>query len=117
MKNLFYKYIDDLNAALTGDEVLLGCYDGEQSDFVRFNRSLIRQPGSVTQKEMSLRLIDGQRHISSSTTLTGAPDIESLRRAQSGAGGAGGGPGGPGDPGGGDPPNTGATRPKGGGGS
>jgi predicted Zn-dependent protease len=76
MKELFYKYINDLSATLSGGEVLLGCYDGEQSDFVRFNRSLIRQPGSVTQRELSLRLIDGRRHISSSTSLTGDPNID-----------------------------------------
>jgi len=76
MKELFYGYVDDLTATLSGAEVLLACYDGEQSDFVRFNRSLIRQPGSVTQREMSLRLIDGQRHISSSTTLTGEGEVD-----------------------------------------
>ena len=81
MKEFFYRYIDDLSATLTGAEVLLGCYDGEQSDFVRFNRSLIRQPGSVTQREMSLRLIDGRRHISSSTSLSGQPEVDQPKLA------------------------------------
>ena len=81
MKDLFFKYIDDLSATLTGDEVLLGCYNGEQSDFVRFNRSQIRQPGSVTQREVSLRLIDGKRHISSSVTLSGQADIDEPKLA------------------------------------
>ncbi|MDP6045839.1 MAG: metallopeptidase TldD-related protein [Phycisphaerae bacterium] len=76
MKELFYKYVDDLTATLSGDEVLLGYYQGEQSDFVRFNRSLIRQPGSVTQREVLLQLIDGKRHISSSTTLSGQSDAD-----------------------------------------
>ena len=76
MKDFFYRCINDLSATLSGDEVLLGCYDGEQSDFVRFNRSQIRQPGSVTQREMSLRLIDGRRHISSSISLTGDPEVD-----------------------------------------
>ena len=81
MKKLFYKYVDDLTATLSGGEVLLAGYAGEQSDFVRFNRSLIRQPGSVTQREMSLRLIDGQRHISSSTTLTGEGEVDGPKLA------------------------------------
>jgi len=81
MRELFYKYVNDLTAMLSGDEVLLACCDGEQSDFVRFNRSLIRQPGSVTQWEMSLRLIEGKRHISSSATLTGDRDIDSAKLA------------------------------------
>ncbi|MBT3199409.1 MAG: hypothetical protein HN350_05790 [Phycisphaerales bacterium] len=76
MRDYFYKCIDDLTATLSGDEVLLGCYDGEQSDFVRFNRSQIRQPGSVTQREISLRLIDGKRHISSSVSLTGQSEVD-----------------------------------------
>jgi len=78
-KELFYGYVDDLAAMLSGGEVLLANYSGEQSDFVRFNRSVIRQPGSVTQMEMSLRLIDGQRHISSSTTLTGQADVDKTK--------------------------------------
>ncbi|MDP6637370.1 MAG: metallopeptidase TldD-related protein [Phycisphaerae bacterium] len=76
MMELFYKYVDDLTASLSGNEVLLCCYESEGSDFVRFNRSLIRQPGSVTQREILLRLIDGKRHISSSTTLSGQPDAD-----------------------------------------
>ena len=76
MKDFFYRCINDLSATLSAGEVLLGCYDGEQSDFVRFNRSQIRQPGSVTQREMSLRLIDGRRHISSSISLTGDPKVD-----------------------------------------
>jgi len=79
MKELFYKYVDDLTATLSGGEVLLAGYSGEQSDFVRFNRSLIRQPGSVTQREMSLRLIDGRRHISASTTLTGDSEVDGAK--------------------------------------
>ncbi|MCP4379419.1 MAG: TldE/PmbA family protein, partial [bacterium] len=81
MKNLFYKYADNLIVTLTGSEVLLTSYSGERSDFVRFNRSLIRQPGSVTQMSMSLRLIDGKRHISSKTTLTGEADIDEPKLA------------------------------------
>jgi len=81
MRDFFYGLIRDLSTTLTGDEVLLGCYDGEQSDFVRFNRSQIRQPGSVTQREISLRLIDGKRHISSSVSLTGQSEIDGPKLA------------------------------------
>jgi len=80
-KELFYGYVDDLSAMLSGGEVLLANYSGEKSDFVRFNHSLIRQPGSVTQMEMSLRLIDGQRHVCSSTTLTGESEVNQAKLA------------------------------------
>lgn len=45
----------------------------EESDFVRFNRGKVRQPGTVVQRELSLRLIQGQRHASAELSLTGEP--------------------------------------------
>lgn len=44
---------------------------GEDSDFVRFNRGRVRQPGSVRQDELSLRLIQDQRHAAVDLTLSG----------------------------------------------
>lgn len=81
MQDYFYSLTDDLTAALTGDEVLLANYSGEDSDFVRFNNSAIRQAGSVTQRYMDIELIEGQRHASATVTLTGSAeaDAEALR--------------------------------------
>lgn len=44
---------------------------GESSDFVRFNHGRVRQPGTVRQDELTLRLIHGQRHASMEMTLSG----------------------------------------------
>jgi predicted Zn-dependent protease len=44
---------------------------GEESDFVRFNHGRVRQPGTVRQDELTLRLIRGQRHASADLTLSG----------------------------------------------
>ena len=71
MQQAFYKLADELMQGLTGDEVLLASFSGEQSDFVRFNRSLVRQAGSVHQRGLSLEFIVGQRHVSGACRLTG----------------------------------------------
>jgi len=44
---------------------------GEESDFVRFNQGRVRQPGTVHQDLLSLRLIQGARHASVDLMLTG----------------------------------------------
>ncbi len=44
---------------------------GERSDFVRFNRGKVRQPGSVAQCYLELDLIAGQRHATHRLALTG----------------------------------------------
>jgi predicted Zn-dependent protease len=63
-----------------GDHVALGCPPGEgfalwlqaeDSDFVRFNHGLVRQPGSVSQASVSIRWFHGRRHASADVTLTG----------------------------------------------
>ena len=43
----------------------------EESDFVRFNHAKIRQPGSVTQQSLSIRLIHGGKHVTSKINLSG----------------------------------------------
>ncbi|MCY2928455.1 MAG: metallopeptidase TldD-related protein [Planctomycetota bacterium] len=74
MQRRFFEYVDELSRTLRGKEVLLASYDGEESDFVRFNRSAIRQPGSVMQQYVTLELIDGRRHAKAATTVTGQAD-------------------------------------------
>ena len=48
----------------------------EESDFVRFNHAKIRQPGTVTQQSLSLRLIQDGKHVSSTINLTGNMDAD-----------------------------------------
>jgi len=86
MQDYFYNLSDSLVASCRKREVLLLNFSAERSDFVRFNRSAVRQPGSVDQRYVSLELIDGQKHASATTVLTGeaASDrsrcIEALER-------------------------------------
>jgi len=79
MQQTFFDLVDYLTGQLAGQEVLLAYFSGEQSDFVRFNKSLIRQAGSVSQSWLSLDLIAGQRHVAGSCTLTGQPEIDRTR--------------------------------------
>ena len=62
-----------------GDTVLLW-FAGETSDFVRFNEGRIRQTGRVVQGKLSVRLIDGARQASATSTLAGdhAADLPAL---------------------------------------
>ena len=62
----------------TGEVALLG-YSAERSDFVRFNRSAVRQATGVTQRYLHVELIEGERHAGQSVTLTGEPFIDAAR--------------------------------------
>ena len=79
MRERFFQLVDTLTARLTGTEVLLANYAAEDSAFVRFNRSAIRQPGSVRQQSITIDLIDGQRHAGATLTLTGDPASDDAR--------------------------------------
>ncbi len=79
MQQPFFDLVDHLTGQLAGQEVLLAYFSGEQSDFVRFTKSLIRQAGSVSQGWLSLDLIDGQRHVAGSCTLSGQAEIDRQR--------------------------------------
>jgi len=71
MQQEFYGLADHITSLLQGGEVYTCYFTGETSDFVRFNRSAIRQPGRVTQRYAALDLINGKRHASGTITLTG----------------------------------------------
>lgn len=70
METYFNALADYLTKHLRGNEVFLANLSGEESDFVRFNRSLVRQAGSVRQQYLSLTLIDGLRQVKATTVLT-----------------------------------------------
>ena len=81
MENAFRELSADLFALLRGAEVLLLNFDGEDSDFVRFNRNAIRQAGHVRQQQLELVLIDGQRQAAAAFDLCGQRerDLEQAR--------------------------------------
>lgn len=83
MKDLFFSLVDQLQNQLQGGEEFAAYFCGEYSDFVRFNRGKVRQPGHVAQAQLNLRLIQGNRHASEDMSLTGnhAPDLARVNDA------------------------------------
>src|SRR5204863_467643 len=52
-------------------ETLLCNLSAERSDFVRFNKALVRQAGSVEQSYLNLRLVRDRRQVSATVALAG----------------------------------------------
>lgn len=71
MQEYFYQLADHVTGLLQGEEQYTCTFDAEDSDFVRFNRSAVRQAGTVSQRFLSVNLIKGQRHTHGSATLSG----------------------------------------------
>jgi predicted Zn-dependent protease len=71
MHEYFSTLADAITALLKGDEIYTCTFRGEDSDFVRFNQSAVRQAGSVTQRFLNLDLIRGQRHAAADVALSG----------------------------------------------
>jgi len=80
MQNDFFELSDTLFKKLNADEKLLLSFSGEDSDFVRLNHNKIRQAGCVSQRTISLDLIQGKRHAEAQIELSGdsQQDIEQL---------------------------------------
>ena len=64
MKNYFTLLQDKIAHLLQNDEIFTCTYEGENSDFCRFNHSKIRQGGQVSQHYIKVQLIQGSRHAS-----------------------------------------------------
>ncbi len=71
MQEYFYTLADFIGKQLQGNEIYLAEFTAEQSDFIRFNKAQIRQPGNVEQRYLIIDLIDGKRHISEQFALSG----------------------------------------------
>lgn len=69
--------------SLQGGERFTMTFDAEETDFVRMNRGKVRQPGTVAQRYLSVRLIAGTRHAEHALSLTGdlVPDGAAVRDA------------------------------------
>ncbi|MBM3287066.1 MAG: TldE/PmbA family protein [Candidatus Eisenbacteria bacterium] len=81
MQQAFYELADHLTSLMRGGEVYTCYFSGEVSDFVRFNKSAIRQPGRVTQRHLFIDLISGSRHASGTIGLSGDPAADKGRVA------------------------------------
>ena len=74
MQQHFNDLADFLTTQMKGNEVCTSFLTAENSDFVRFNNGQIRQPGSVSQANLQVRLIQGQRQSAVTIGLVG--DLE-----------------------------------------
>jgi len=80
------EYFDEMAAAiqplLRGAERYTATFRGEESDFVRFNRGAVRQAGAVTQRALTVDLIEGRRHAAGTLTLRGDAGGDRARLAR-----------------------------------
>ena len=74
MQQHFNDLADFLTTQMKGNEICTSFLTAEDSDFVRFNHGQIRQPGSVSQANLQVRLIQGQRQSAVTIGLVG--DLE-----------------------------------------
>jgi predicted Zn-dependent protease len=86
MQDYFYALADAITASLQGDEFYTCTFHAEDSDFVRFNRSAIRQAGTVVQRFLSLDLIHGRRHAAAEVALCENFESDRARVSQALAG-------------------------------
>jgi predicted Zn-dependent protease len=86
MESYFHDVAAALDGLIAGGETYTANFSAEVSDFVRFNRGKVRQPGSVAQRYVDVDLIDGARHASHHLSLAGdlASDRARLRAAVAG---------------------------------
>jgi predicted Zn-dependent protease len=76
MQNYFYELFDNILPALETNEFLIANLIGEDSDFIRLNHNRIRQAGNVKQTDISMQLIVGKVHVSSSCNLVGDMNVD-----------------------------------------
>ena len=76
MREYFYRLAGLLDGAMRGGEQYTCWLAAEASDFVRFNRSAIRQAGHVAQRYLTLSLIDGLRHAKCTLALAGDLELD-----------------------------------------
>lgn len=81
MRDYFFRLFEALEKTLQGEQRLLLNYQGEESDFIRFNHNRIRQPGSVIQHYVTIELVEGHRHQRSKLALSAEypTDLSRLR--------------------------------------
>ncbi len=70
MRNYFKKISDLLFNALESSEILILNFDAEETDFVRYNKSKIRQAGRVHQVSLDINLIKKGKTLRSSLRLS-----------------------------------------------
>ncbi|MBT6177801.1 MAG: TldE/PmbA family protein [Deltaproteobacteria bacterium] len=69
-QSFFYTLFEYAQGKILEHETLLASFYAEESSFVRFNSGQIRQPGSVSQTEFTLELVDDKKHLSATFSLS-----------------------------------------------
>ena len=89
MQTYFYDFADYLSTLLKPGEIYLAWLSAEESDFIRFNKSAVRQATSVKQIALTVTLIANGRRAEIKLVLSGQPSadraqvkqaVETLRR-------------------------------------
>ena len=83
MEAYFEAMVRAVRDARAPGERFAATFDAEDTDFVRMNRGKVRQPGTVSQRYLAVRLIDGARHAEHTLSLTGnvAADTQAVGEA------------------------------------
>ncbi len=83
MEAYFEEMASVVQRALGAGERFTAAFAAEQSDFVRMNRGKVRQPGTVSQRYLTVRLVRGARHAEHTLSLSGdaGSDAASVREA------------------------------------
>ena len=79
MEDIFNHLSDKLISYLKKDEHLIISFDGENSQFIRFNNASIRQTGLVDDATMGLKFIANGRTCYGAFTVSGNQDIDIQR--------------------------------------
>lgn len=82
MQEYFYALADAITGLLHRDEFYTCTFQAEDSDFVRFNRSAVRQAGTVVQRFLTVDLIHGRRHAAAEVALSGDFEDDRARVSQ-----------------------------------
>jgi predicted Zn-dependent protease len=79
VRDYFETLTKHLESRLKGQEVFTATFHSECSDFVRFNRGLVRQAGDVQQHELAVDWIRGRRQAGAHVTLAGELATDTAR--------------------------------------
>ena len=82
MREHFDAVTRQIASGLKGGERFLANYRAEDSTFIRFNTSAVRQGGHVHEIDLALTLIDGRRQAEEMISLTGRAGEDSGRIAR-----------------------------------
>ena len=82
MEKIFNQLSDSLFSELNNGENLILSFDGEKSQFIRFNHAKVRQTGLVDDADLGLKFIVNNRSVHGGFTVSGNFDTD-LARGQS----------------------------------